>query len=568
MLAVGVLLSGLGLAAVPANTLLIQQSADIPTLDPGETYDTSSGQVVENIYETLLTYKGKSVAELQPLLATSWSASSDGRTYTFTLRKGVKFHSGNTFTCADAEYSLRRNLVTNNHSSGNWFLSESLLGTASNAKDDSSITWAKIAAAVSCNANGQLVLKLPKADPALLVKLAFAGNSVVDKKHAVSIGEWDGTEATWKDWVDRELTESALSQKPSGTGAYRLVRRDANTTVLQAFDGYWGGKPKLQNVIIQIVKEQATRLEALKKGDADVVETGPRPVLEQLKGVAGLKVIDGLPNVSAAVIAMNQNIKDPAVLGSGKLDGRGIPANFFSDVNVRKGFAYSFDYARYIKEVQQGKGLQRTMAMPDTYFGYDAKLKKYTYDPKQAEAAFKKAFGGQLWSRGFVLKARYRAGSAASQTAMEILKTNIEKLNPKFKVELEPKTWSDFLKDSQEGKEAMILVSWAPDYADPDNFLYTFYASDGYYSPLMGLKDAQMDRLLEQARTTTDRAKRAALYSQVGKRAYDLAPSILVPAGQVFIVHSDKLRGIAENYNPMFSGITGTFWKNLSKAGL
>jgi peptide/nickel transport system substrate-binding protein len=470
-------------------------------------------------------------------------------------------------TCADAEYSIRRNLVTNNHDSGNWFVSESFLGTGGNAADDTSITWARIARAVSCNAQGQLVLSLPKPDPALLVKLAYTGQSVVDKKHAASIGEWDGTEATWKTWVNKDLTDSELNKKPSGTGAYQLVRRDANSVVVKAFDGYWGGKPKIENIVIQVVKEQATRLEALKKGDADMVETGPRSVLSQLQGVQGLKVYDDIPNNAATAIFMNQKIADPAILGSGKLDGNGIPANFFSDASVRKAFAYAFDYQRYIKEVQLGKGVQRTMLLPDMFFGYDANVKKYGYDAKLAEVFFRKAFGGEVWTKGFKLTARYRANSVAAQTAMEILKAGVERINPKFKVELSAKPWSEFLKDSQAGKEAMIIVGWAPDYADPDNFVHTFYHSQGYYNPRANFKDSLLDSLIDQTRITTDRAKRKALYSQVGNRAYELSPYILVPAGVGFAVYNTAIKGLEENYNIMFSGRTGGYWKNLSKPG-
>jgi peptide/nickel transport system substrate-binding protein len=558
---------GLAFAAVPANTLLFMSGSDIPTLDPGQVYDTASGEVVENMYETLVGYKGKSVADLEGVLATAWNISGDSKTYTFTLRKGVKFHSGNEMTCADAEYSIRRNLVTNNHDSGNWFVAESFFGTGGNAADDTSITWARIARAVSCNAQGQLVLSLPKPDPALLVKLAYTGQSVVDKKHAASIGEWDGSEATWKTWVGKDLTDSELNKKPSGTGAFQLVRRDANNVVVRAFDGYWGGKPKIENVVIQVVKEQATRLEALKKGDADIVETGGRSALPQLQGVPGLKIYDDIPNNAATAIFMNQKIADPAILGSGKLDGNGIPANFFSDASVRKAFAYAFDYQRYIKEVQLGKGVQRTMLLPDMFFGYDANVKKYGYDAKLAEVFFRKAFGGEVWSKGFKLTARYRANSVPAQTAMEILKAGVERINPKFKVELSAKPWSEFLKDSQAGKEAMIIVGWAPDYADPDNFVHTFYHSQGFYNPRANFKDSLLDSLIDQTRITTDRAKRKALYSQVGNRAYELSPYILVPAGVGFTVYNTSIKGLEENYNIMFSGRTGGYWKNLSKPG-
>lgn len=209
-------------AGSKSNTLVVQSSADIPTMDPGTTYDTSSGQVVENLYETLVTYKGNSLTEIEPLLATEWTESENGREYRFTLREGVKFHSGNTMTCADAEYTFRRNLVTNTAESGNWFISESLLGTASNANDDKSITWAKISSAVRCDGD-TLVFTLPKADPAFISKLAYTGQSIVDSAHAKEIGEWDGTEATWKEAVGKDLTGSPLAQNPSGTGAYKLL---------------------------------------------------------------------------------------------------------------------------------------------------------------------------------------------------------------------------------------------------------------------------------------------------------------------------------------------------------
>jgi len=77
----------------------------------------------------------------------------------------------------------------------------------------------------------------------------------------------------------------------------------------------------------------------------------------------------------------------------------------------------------------------------------------------------------------------------------------------------------------------MIIIGWAPDYADPDNFLYTFYHSQGYYHPRSNCSDPVLDKLLDQARQTTDREKRKVLYRQVGLRAYEVACYINVPAG-------------------------------------
>lgn len=560
------LLVGSAFAASPKDTLILQYSADVPTLDPGVSYDTASGELIENIYETLLTYKGNSIKTLEPLLATKWTASNGGKTYTFDLRKNVKFHSGATMTCADAEYTFERNLVTNSAESGNWFLSESLLGTQSNANDDKSVTWAKIDKAVECNAKGQLVFKLPKVDPAFLTKLAYSGQSIVEKKYSAGIGEWSGTEKDWKSWVGKDLTGSNLSQKPNGTGAYRMVQKDANNVLFQAFPGYWGKQPAIKNVIRQKVPELAARQQAFLRGDADIIEGAGRAVDEtQLKGKPGVTWVDNLPNTSASVIFMNQNIKASNLLGSGKLDGKGIPANFFKDANLRRAFSYAFNYQQYITDVQKGKGKQRTMALPDSFPGYDPKVKTYKFDKTKATAAFKQAWGGNVWKNGFTLTVNYRAGSAPQQTAMEILKRNVESINPKFKINIQPKQWSEMLASSKKGEEAMVLIGWAPDYGDPDNFIYTFYASDGYYAPRSNFKDASVDKWVKQARTTTNSAERNRLYSLVGNRAYEQAPYILVPGGINYMFFRSNLVGLsAKTYNPMNAGI-GVNWKELSK---
>ncbi|GGK23834.1 peptide ABC transporter substrate-binding protein [Deinococcus malanensis] len=558
------LVTSMAFAVAPKDTLVIQRSADIPTMDPGVVYDTASSEVVDQMYETLLTYSGSSLTKLEPLLATKWAISNGGKTYTFDLRKNVKFHSGATMTCADAEYTFERNLVTNSAESGNWFIAESLTGVQGNANDEKSVTWAVIDKAVECNNNGQLVFNLPKVDPAFLAKLAYTGQAIVEKKYAAGLGEWSGTEKDWKTWVGKDLTGSNLSKKPNGTGPYKFVRADANTFLATAFEGYWGKKPAIKNVIRQKVPELAARQQAFLRGDADFIEGGGRSVDEaQIKGKPGVTWIDNLPNTVASAIFMNEKINPSGgLLGSGKLDGKGIPSNFFTDVNVRRGFSYAFNYQQFIQDVQKGKGKQRTMLLPDIFPGYDTKVKTYTYAPAKATAAFKRAFGGEVWKNGFTLTANYRAGSVPSQTAMEILKRNVEALNPKFKVNLQPKQWSEMLAASKKGEEAMMLMGWAPDYADPDNFMYTFYASDGYYSPRANWKDASVDKWLKQARSTVNTAQRNRLYSLVGNRAYEQAPFILVPGGIDFMYFRSNIKGIStQTYNPMIS----TRWADLSK---
>lgn len=560
------LLTGTAFAATPADTYVVQSAGDVPTLDPESVYDYASSSIVANLYDTLLAYPGASLTKLEPRLASKMpTISNGGKTVTFDLRQGVKFHNGDTMTCADAEYTFRRNLVINGGESGQWFLSESLLGTGSNGADDKNVTFAKITNAVKCNAQGQLVFTLPKADPAFLAKLAFPGQSIVNKKYTIGLGDWDGTEKTWKDWAGKDMSGSQLSQKPNGTGPYKLVRQDANTMLFTLHDGYWGKKPAIKNVIRQKVPELAARQQALLRGDADRIEGAGRAVDEaQIKGKPGITWVDDLPNLSGPAIFMNWNIKGKSYVGSGKLDGKGIPANFFSDANVRRGFSYAFNYQQFAQDVYKGKATFRTMALPDTFPGYDPKVKRYTYDLKKAEAAFKKAFGGEVWKNGFTLYAAYRANTPTSQVALEVMKKGIESINPKFKMNITPMQWSDLLKERNAGKLPMLYVAWLPDYADPDNFVNTFYGSGGLYASTSNIKDAQIDKWNEQARTSTNTAERNRLYSLIGNRAYDQALYVLMPAPTSWMFMSDRLTGeglTKATYNPM----TDLEWRNLSK---
>ncbi len=267
-----VMLGGLVLAQAPKDTYVYMTFGEIDTLDPEGSYDSASWTAIENIYETLYSYKGESITEYTPTLATDFTVSDDGKTYTFNLRQGVKFHSGNDFTCRDVEYSLERDLVMNDPESGIWFIAEALLGTASNANDDDSITWAMIDNAVTCLDDFTVQFNLPAVDPAFFGKMIASNASIVDSAWAIANGEWSGTEADWKEWVGVNPRDGFLHNNASGTGAYSLVNWDGTDLVAEAFPDYWGGEPAIKTVVYQSVDEEATRILALQNGDADRIE--------------------------------------------------------------------------------------------------------------------------------------------------------------------------------------------------------------------------------------------------------------------------------------------------------
>lgn len=554
-------------ASSPLDTLIIYEGDTVNTIDPGVTYDYTSGQIVENVYDRLLSYDGGNLRKYKPQLAEKWSIRNSGKTYIFNLRRKVRFHSGNVFSCKDVEYSIERNLVTNSGASGNWLLAESLLGTSKNGKDDPRLTWDKINDSVSCINEYIVRFDLPEVDPAFLAKLAFVGQSIVDKKWAQEIGEWDGQESSWKAWIGKDLSDSQLNRKPSGTGAYKIVKRDAGSVLASRFTDYWGDAPEIEKVILKTVPELSSRQQAFLKGEVDIIQGGGRTIDEiQIKNKKGVVWIDDLPNLSAPVIFMNGNIKNPRILGSGRLDGRGIPRNFFSDVNVRRGFSFAFNAKKYIDDIEKGKGQVRTMLLPDSFPGYDSKVPIYNYNLDKARKEFKKAWKGDLWKKGFVLVAMYTQDDSNAQAMMEILKEDIESINPNFRIKLVAQKFSDLLSDNKRGRLAMTNGSWTPDYADPDNFMYTFYSSKGYYHPRIGWKNDVIDHILEKARLTTNMSERSSLYRRVARIAHQDAPYIIVPASKNYMFFSDKIKGASrKNYNPILSFRLGNYWKNLRK---
>ncbi len=571
-----------GLAQGRQDLFVVQTTADVNTLDPAQAYDIASGRMIENIYETLYGYKGESVTEFEPRLATSYEVSDDNLTFTFELRGGVMFHSGNPFSCKDVEYSLERLLVVNPADSGGWILMEPLTGYYGNAAaelgedatdQDYADFYKVIDNSVTCpdGPDGLTVqFNLAQADPAFFVKTIFYGASIVDKAWAVENGMWDGSEATWREWVGADLRESYLQNNMSGTGAYQLVNwQTGNRAIAEAFPDYWGGAPKLQNVQIQLVDDQAARILALQQGDADVVDI-ERSALGQVEGQPNITIRDAATDPSldwsstlVSAVFMNQAVvaENNPNLGSGRLDGQGIPADFFSDVNVRKCINYSFDPQAYIDQVLQGYGQKLTMALPPSYLGYDPEVPTYSYDPGKAEEACRAAWGGKLWENGFQFTITYSTGTQAHQTVAEIIKSNLEFLNPKFRVQTRGMAWPDFLDQSLRGLLPVVINGWIPDFADPDNYMHTFYQTDGYYADSVNFSDAQIDAWDKQARSSFDQAERVELYRQIAERGYELSTYVLLPQGVPFLVQSADLKGTY--VNPMLSG--SYLWRKLSK---
>ncbi|MFC1680025.1 ABC transporter substrate-binding protein [Elusimicrobiota bacterium] len=386
--------------------------SDIDSIDPSWAYDSASHNITSNIYEPLVDYRGSSISELEPRIAETVPTrdngliSPDGRTYTFPIRKGVKFHEGGELTPEDVRYSLMRFMLLDRSGGPSSLLLEPVTGIASTRDKQGNVIeglFDKVAQAIRVEGD-HVVLTLHKPfSPILTVLAAWA--YVVPKDWCVEHGAWDGTKDTWKRHNNPEKTASYLHDKSNGTGPFTLERWDKQNkeVLLKRFDGYWKGKAKLKRAIIRGVNEFQTRKLMLAAGDADSIYSDymQQPLLQNIEGV---EILDDLPRIDvnpAVFFVLKINTGGNPYVGSGKLDGKGIPANFFADLNLRKAFAHSLDYEGFIRDVNRNKGSRANSFIPKALFGHNPDQPWYDYDLEKAEAYFKKAHGGRVWKNGF-----------------------------------------------------------------------------------------------------------------------------------------------------------------------
>lgn len=555
----------LGAAPAPAaknpDAYIYLTISDADSLDPAYSYDTASHMLVLNLYEPLFQFDRTSTSELIPLLATAvptrenGGISPDGRTYTINLRKGVKFHDGTPVTPEDVKWSIQRFILVDRAAGPSALLMEPLLGYPSTRGDDGKLlpnVWEDVNKAVSLQGD-KLILRLPRPYAPLLSILA-SWAPVLSKSWAAKNGDWDGSERTWAKHNNPSKESSPFFERAMGSGPFKLQRWDRKTKeiILARHDGYWRGPAKIKNVVIKGVNEFGTRKLMLQAGDADAIYAD-RPLLTQLQGIAGVQIIDDLPTVEMNPVVFfthEINAAGNSFIGSGKLDGAGIPPDFFADKDVRKAFAYSFDYKGFISDVMRGKGTQATGAIPKSLPGHNPKGRKYSLDPKLAEEHFRKALGGRLWEEGFKFTIAFNTGNLPRQTVCQILKRNIEKLNPKFKIDVRAVEWPTFLDNYKSSKLPIFVMGWNADYPDPHNFAFPFLHSKGDYPLTQKFKNPEFDRLVEEANATTNAAKRKEVYAKLQDLAFDEAPQLYIIDGVRYRTQRDWVKGWY--HNPIF----------------
>jgi len=466
------------------STLIFARAGDSVGLDPGHETDGESFKVADNLYEGLVAFEFGSTV-VTPALAKSWEISKDGKTYTFYLREGVKFHDGTDFNADAVLFSFNRQFDSKHpfHQIGGAWKYWAAMGMSD------------LLQSISKKDDFTVVFKLKRPEAPFIANLAMNFASIVSPTAASKYKE-------------------ELGQHPVGTGPFKFVEWQKNQKiVLERFDNYWGDKAYLDQVIYKAIPDPSVRLLEFSTGTVQMMDY-PNPedisVLEKRDDTKLIKE----PGMNVAYLAMNLDKKP------------------FDNTLVRQAFNYAINRDALIEHVYLGLGVKAKNPIPPIMWSYNDSIPEYEYNPEKAKALLKKAglangFKTNLWaipvSRPYNPNGRKMA---------EIIQSDLRKVG--IEAEIVTFEWGTYLSKSSQGEHDMVLLGWTGDNGDPDNFLYVLLDKEAAKKPAQNLsfyRSEKLHKILMEAKTTADQSKRDALYKKAQVIIHEDAPWVPIAHG-------------------------------------
>ncbi|BDU39603.1 ABC transporter substrate-binding protein [Vibrio nigripulchritudo] len=481
-------------AQTPPNVLIVGQIAEPKSLDPHAVTAVNDFRILMNVYDGLVRYKSGTL-EVEPALATSWTISEDGKTYTFTLRDGVKFHDGSTFNAEAVKFNFDRMLDEKHpyHNTGPFPLSF-FFSAIENVKAVDSKTV-------------EFTLNAPYAP--FLSNLAYPTGLIVSpdavKKHQKDFG-----------------------RHPSGTGAFKFAEWESNAKVVVVRnDDYWGDKAKLEAVVFRPITDANTRVAEMLAGSLDImVEVPPNALAEFNSDRFAVKQQAG-PHVWFLIL----NAKEGP----------------FADKRVRQAANYAINKKALVDNVLEGTAEVAAGPTPPAFaWAYNESLEPYPYNPEKAKALLKEA-----GVEGAKLTFYVTEGGSGMLDPIPMgtaIQADLKAVG--LDVSIETYEWNTFLgkvNPGLEGKADMAEMAWMTN--DPDTLPYLALRTQawpdkggfnsGYYS------NPEVDKLLNAARESTDQAERAKLYKEMQKIVQEDAPWVFVANWKQNAVTSSSVNDFA-----------------------
>jgi peptide/nickel transport system substrate-binding protein len=527
--------AGAALKATQGGTLVFGGSADPTYLDPSLASDGETFRVTEQIFETLVKLKPGTL-KLIPWLATSWTISKDGKTFTFQLHKGVKFHDGTAFNAKAVCANINRWYTWTGpyqDASATYYYQQAFGGFKKNEVATLSPPLYR-----SCAAKGNYtaVIKLTRPSGTFINWLVLQPFSM---QSPTAMAKYGADQGELKNGTFSPTGTYPFSH-PTGTGPYKFVSWTVGQKVeLAKNTSYWGTKAKLDRLIIRPISTSTGRLQALQNGEVNAYDLAAPQDVSTIQGNNSLKVIH----------------RPPFNVGYVTINSAHAP---FNNPKVRQAVAYGLDRRSVVQQFYYGTGTVADDFLPTALWGHSNKTVKYTYDPEKAKSLLREA--------GLTLPVHvdFWYPTNISRPYMPDPKRNFEAFaasleSSGFKVEAHSAPWRpDYVKKVNEGSAGDLnMVGWTGDFGDPDNFLGTFFKT---FNPQFGWKNNIVQRTLEQAAQQTDQAKRAKLYA---KASYLISKA--VPA--VPYVHTTPALGAQKSVLNLIATPVGGVWFGSTTVG-
>jgi peptide/nickel transport system substrate-binding protein len=451
-------------AQAKEEVLKIAVSTEPASLDTS-LYGSSADTIVVSNWGEHLLNKATS-GEITPGLLASWKMAPDGKKMECTLRKGVRFHSGDLLTTKDVLFSYERGITKNVQTKSNLTSVERL-----EIIDDYRFTFH---------------FKVP--DVVFIPRQCSI--PIVSKSYHERVGE------------------DVFTRQPSGTGPYKVVGyRPGEYVDIERFEEYWGKKPPVKKARIYFVSEDTTRVAKLKAGEVDFIRSIPFTEVKPLEKSPDFKVVKLNTNAPTAGVTFgSKNPKMP-----------------WYDKRVRLAMALAIDCQSIIHNLLQDQAIHLTALAPGE-LGYDPEVKPYPYDPKRAKALLAEAG----YPNGFDIRMTYAMGArvAMAQEVVEAVASYFEAVGIRTKLVGEEQATMVINRKKTLDPKAEYIAYWTAGFAggvDPTHTL-TRWMTTGGGAPLWS--HPEVDKMVAEARATIDDKKRAELIKKAVRIIHEEVASI------------------------------------------
>ncbi|MBB3215344.1 peptide/nickel transport system substrate-binding protein [Ochrobactrum sp. RC6B] len=486
-------------------SMIVTYKDDVSTLDPAIGYDWQNWSMIKSLFDGLMDYE-PGTTNLRKEIAEDYTISDDGKTFTFKLRKGVKFHNGRELNADDVKYSIERVVNPKTQSPGAGFFG-SIVGF-----EDASAGKAEALSGITVVDPYTIKFELSRPDATFLHVLALNFAHIVPKEEVEKYG-------------------ADFGKHPVGSGAFKMTEWTlGQRIVFERFKDYYNPSlPKLDQITFEVGQEPVVALLRLQNGEVDIPGDGipPAKFIEVTKDPKFKELIIQGGQLHTGYVTMNVKIKP------------------FDNVKVRQAVNMAINKDRIVRIIN-GRAVPANQPLPPSMPGYAKDYKGYPYDPEKAKALLAEAGVAD----GFETEL-FVANTDPQPRIAQAIQQDLAAIG--IKASIKSLAQANVIAAGGEPDGAPMVWSggmgWIADFPDPSNF----------YGPILGCSgavqggwnwswycNAELDKKAQEADAIVDPARkeeREAMWRDIYLKIMDDAPWAPIFNEERFSVRSERLGG-------------------------